>query len=54
MIITLEYPFTELYNAGYTHVGNEGRKLITLKKFNGELVGTSYARYIMAVKLVVS
>ena len=51
MIITLEYPFTELYNAGYTHVGNEGRKLITLKKFNGELVGTSYARYIMAVKL---
>ena len=51
MIITLEYPFTELYNAGYTHVGNEGRKLITLKKFNGELVGTSYARYLMAVKL---
>ena len=51
MIITLEYPFTELYKAGYTHVGNEGRKLITLKKFNGELVGTSYARYLMAVKL---
>ena len=51
MKIDLEYPFTELYNAGYTHVGNEGRKLITLKKFNGELVGTSYARYIMAVKL---
>ena len=51
MIITLEYPFTELYKTGYTHVGNEGRKLITLKKFNGELVGTSYARYIMAVKL---
>ena len=51
MKITLEYPFTELYNTGYTHVGNEGRKLITLKKFNGELVGTSYARYLMAVKL---
>jgi len=51
MIITLEYPFTELYNAGYTHVSNEGRKLITLKKFNGELVGTSYARYLMSVKL---
>ena len=51
MKIDLEYPFTELYNAGYTHVSSEGRRLVTLKKFNGELVGTSYPRYLMSVKL---
>ena len=38
MIITLEYPFSELYNAGYTHVGNEGRKLITLRKLNNDCI----------------
>ena len=28
MKIDLEYPFTELYNAGYTHVSSEGRRYI--------------------------
>ena len=51
MKIDLEYPFTELYNAGYTHVSSEGRRYITLKKFNGGIGGTSYARYLMSVKL---
>ena len=51
MKIDLEYPFTELYNAGYTHVSSEGRRYITLKKFNGGIDGTSYARYLMSVKL---
>ena len=51
MKIDLEYPFTELYKAGYTHVSSEGRRYITLKKFNGGIDGTSYARYLMSVKL---
>ena len=51
MKIDLEYPFTELYKAGYTHVSSEGRRYITLRKFNGGIDGTSYARYLMSVKL---
>jgi len=51
MKIDLEYPFNTEYQAGYVYVNNEGRRAVTLKRFDGSLTGTTLARYLMAVKL---
>ena len=51
MKIDLEYPYSVEYQAGYIYVNNEARRCVTLKDSHGVTTGTTYARYLMAVKL---
>ena len=51
MKIDLEYPYSAEYQAGYIYVNNEARRCVTLKDSHGATTGTTYARYLMAVKL---
>ncbi len=51
MKIDLEYPYSVEYQAGYIYVKNEARRCVTLKDSHGVTTGTTYARYLMAVKL---
>ena len=51
MKIDLEYPYSAEYQAGYIYVNNEARRCVTLKDSHGATTRTTYARYLMAVKL---
>ena len=51
MKIDLEFPYSEIYQTGYIYVNNEDRRCVTLKTSDGKLTGTTYARYLMSVKL---
>jgi hypothetical protein len=50
MKIELEEPFKSLWDKGYLTINGEGRRIVTLHK-PGASSGTSYARYLMGVKL---
>jgi len=51
MKINLEEPFRKDYVAGYIVVNNENRRMVFLKDNNNTRSTTSYARYLMSVKL---
>lgn len=45
------YPWSALYDRYYISVGKNGRKFIDLRNKYGDRTSTSYARYLMAIKL---
>lgn len=53
MKIDLEYPYNEIYKAGYLRVNRENRNTLYLVKHEGihTSSSTSYSRYLMAVHL---
>lgn len=50
MVITLEYPFSEIYRKGYLRLSKDGRKRVDLFNTDKDRTTISYARYIMCVK----
>lgn len=50
-LIQLEYPYTELWDRAYLVVNPEQRKTVIFVKDNKVASSTSYARYMMSVKL---
>lgn len=52
MRIELDEPYRSMYKAGYLNAGTDGRRRVWFTDENGVTVaGTSYARYLMSVKL---
>lgn len=51
MIIQLQEPFASKWSKGYLQINREGRQTVTLSNPDGTSFGTSYARYLMGVKL---
>lgn len=52
MRIELEEPYKSMFKTGYLNVGTDGRRRVWFTDQNGITVfGTSYARYLMSVKL---
>ena len=49
--ITLDFPYSEDYKAGYVNINKEPRRVLSLVRKNGSKTSTSYARYLMACKL---
>lgn len=49
--ITLEFPYSEDYKAGYLNINKEPRRILLLVRFDGSKTSTSYARYLMSCKL---
>lgn len=48
---TLEYPYTTRWKTGYIVTNGENRKTVILYNSDTDRTSTSYARYLMAVKL---
>lgn len=51
MKIELEEPFRSLWKRAYLRISNEGRRIIDLINDNNDRTTTSYARYLMCVKI---
>lgn len=51
MVIDLEYPYTEQFKSGAINQVSDGRRYMTLTRFDGSQYTTSYARYLMSVHL---
>ena len=51
MWIELEEPYKALWDKGYLSVSEEGRKYLSLYKNGVRVSSTTYARYLMSVKL---
>ena len=49
--ITLEFPYSKDYKAGYVNINKEPRRILSLVRKDGSKTSTSYARYLMACKL---
>ena len=51
MKIELQYPFSEIYKAGYVNPSSDGRRTLVLIKHDGTKTSTSYARYLKQVEI---
>lgn len=51
MKIELEYPYSEDFKAGYLVVNKEPRRTLCLIKYDKSRTSTSYARYLMSIKI---
>lgn len=51
MKIELEEPFKSLWKRAYLRLNNQGRQVVDLVNDNSDRTTTSYARYLMGVKL---
>lgn len=49
--IELQYPYKGRYKTGYLNINSEGRRILVLKPFKGNLTSTAYARYLLACHL---
>ena len=49
--ITLDFPYSEDYKAGYVNTNKEPRRILSLVRNDGTKTSTSYARYLMSCKL---
>lgn len=51
MKIELESPYREIFRRGNVRIGNEKRRIVDLIRLDGTQTSTSYARYLVTVKL---
>lgn len=51
MLLILEEPYKSIYKRGYLRLNNQGRQVVDLVIDNDNRTTTSYARYLMSVKL---
>lgn len=51
MVLDLQYPFNMWYRKGYLRVDSKGRKRVDMRNNKHDSTTTSYARYLMCVKM---